>query len=162
SAVPPIRLKLFSSRNRNSLACSAGTISPISSRNTVPPSALSSSPRFCNRASVNAPRSWPNSSLSSNCSGSAEQVMFMNGRDARQRGEQDHQDVRIDLLQLPEDRQAVHVGQPVVQEDEVHAFLELLERLAAGARLEDVVALRAQPLPQRPANQIFVVDDQDG
>src|SRR5438309_8626356 len=30
---------------------------PISSRNTVPPSALSSSPRFCPRASVKAPRS---------------------------------------------------------------------------------------------------------
>ena len=37
-------------------------------------------PRFCCRASVNAPRSWPNSSLSSSVSGSAEQVMFMNGR----------------------------------------------------------------------------------
>ena len=35
------------------------------------------------RASVNAPRSWPNSSLSSSVSGSAEQVMFMNGRAAR-------------------------------------------------------------------------------
>ena len=34
-------------------------------------------------ASVNAPRSWPNSSLSSNCSGSAEHVMFMNGLEAR-------------------------------------------------------------------------------
>ena len=46
---PPTRLKLFSSRNRSSFACSAGTISPISSRNTVPPSALSSRPRFCSR-----------------------------------------------------------------------------------------------------------------
>ena len=35
------------------------------------------------RASVNAPRSWPNSSLSSSASGSAEQVMFMNGLAAR-------------------------------------------------------------------------------
>ena len=34
-----------------------GNISPISSRNTVPSSACSSSPRFCWRASVNAPRS---------------------------------------------------------------------------------------------------------
>ena len=44
---PPTRLKVFSSRNRSSFACSAGTISPISSRNTVPPSADSSRPRFC-------------------------------------------------------------------------------------------------------------------
>ena len=49
----------------------------------MPPSADSSSPIFCCRASVKAPRSWPNSSLSSSASGSAEQVMFMNGRDAR-------------------------------------------------------------------------------
>ena len=32
---------------------------------------------------VNAPRSWPNSSLSISDSGSAEQVMFMNGLPAR-------------------------------------------------------------------------------
>jgi hypothetical protein len=83
SDAAPTRLKLFSSRKRSSFACSPGTISPISSRKTVPPSALSSNPRFCMRASVNAPRSWPNSSLSSSCSGSAEQVMFMNGRAER-------------------------------------------------------------------------------
>ena len=80
---PPTRLKVFSSRKRNSFACSSGTISPISSRNTVPPSADSIRPRFCRSAPVNAPRSWPNSSLSSSVSGSAEQVMFMNGFDAR-------------------------------------------------------------------------------
>ena len=49
----------------------------------MPPSADSNSPRFCCRASVNAPRSWPNSSLSSSVSGSAEHVMFMNGLLAR-------------------------------------------------------------------------------
>ena len=46
----------------------------------MPPSAVSNRPRFCCRASVNAPRSWPNSSLSSSCSGSAEQVMLTNAR----------------------------------------------------------------------------------
>jgi len=35
------------------------------------------------RASVNAPRSCPNSSLSSNCSGSADAVMLTNGFAAR-------------------------------------------------------------------------------
>ena len=83
SCEPPTRLNAFSSRKRSSLACSAGTISPISSRKTVPPSACSNSPRFCWRASVKAPRSWPNSSLSSSVSGIAEQVMFTNGRLAR-------------------------------------------------------------------------------
>jgi hypothetical protein len=83
SAEPPTRLKVFSSRNRSSFAWSAGTISPISSRNTVPPSADSIRPRFCRSAPVKAPRSWPNNSLSSSVSGKAEQVMFMNGRLAR-------------------------------------------------------------------------------
>jgi hypothetical protein len=49
----------------------------------VPPSADSIRPRFRRSAPVKAPRSWPNSSLSSSVSGSAEQVMFMNGREAR-------------------------------------------------------------------------------
>ena len=80
---PPTRLNVFSSRKRRSFACSPGVISPISSRNTVPPSAVSNRPRFCCRASVNAPRSWPKSSLSSSCSGSAEHVMFTNGLAAR-------------------------------------------------------------------------------
>ena len=35
---------------------------------------VSNRPRFCCRASVNAPRSWPKSSLSSSCSGSADAV----------------------------------------------------------------------------------------
>ncbi len=83
SRVPPTRLKVFSSRKRSSLACMARPISPISSRNTVPPSATSSSPFFWVLASVNAPRSWPNSSLSSSVSVSAEQVMLTNGRSAR-------------------------------------------------------------------------------
>ena len=40
-------------------------MSPISSRKTVPPSAISSLP-FCRRsAPVKAPRSWPKSSFSS-------------------------------------------------------------------------------------------------
>ena len=52
----------------------------------MPPSACSSRPFFCWRASVKAPRSWPKSSLSSSVSGSAEHVMFTNGpRGARAR-----------------------------------------------------------------------------
>ena len=46
---------------------------------------ISNSPRFWRSAPVKAPRSCPNSSLSSSASGSAEQVMFMNGRDGRGR-----------------------------------------------------------------------------
>ena len=49
---------------RNNLGCSLSGNSPISSRKIVPRPATSSSPRLIVRASVNAPRSWPNNSLS--------------------------------------------------------------------------------------------------
>ena len=55
-------------------------MSPTSSRKTAPPSASSSRPFFFCLASVKAPRSWPNSSLSSSDSEIAVQVMFMKGR----------------------------------------------------------------------------------
>ena len=49
----------------------------------MPPSASSNSPFFVFFASVNAPRSWPNNSLSMSASGIAEQLMPMNGWLAR-------------------------------------------------------------------------------
>jgi hypothetical protein len=56
---------------------------PISSRNKVPPSASSNLPSLSRVAPVNAPSSWPNSSLSSRLSATAAQLMVMNGSDAR-------------------------------------------------------------------------------
>ncbi len=53
----------------------AAGVSPISSRNTVPPSAASMRPIFWPAAPVKAPFSWPNSSLSSRDSLSAAQLM---------------------------------------------------------------------------------------
>ena len=50
-----------------------GSVSPISSRKIVPPSATSKSPFLSAWAPVKAPRLWPNSSLSSSVSGSAPQ-----------------------------------------------------------------------------------------
>ena len=47
---------------RSSFACVAGVMSPISSRNSVPPSACSKRPARWRSAPVKAPRSWPNSS----------------------------------------------------------------------------------------------------
>ena len=49
---------------RSSFACSAGVVSAISSRKSVPPSATSKSPLRSPTAPVKAPRRWPNSSLS--------------------------------------------------------------------------------------------------
>ena len=79
SLVPPTRRKLRRSSTRSSFTCSIGLISPISSRSTVPPFPTSMSPSFCARASVKAPRSWPNSSVSSSSLGMAAQLISTNG-----------------------------------------------------------------------------------
>ena len=76
----PSRLNSPSCSTCSSLACSAGFISPISSSMSVPPSACSNLPTRSVAAPVNAPFSWPNSSLSSRSSGSAAQFTLTNGR----------------------------------------------------------------------------------
>ena len=63
------------SRKRSSLVCRTGGASPISSRNRVPPSACSISPGLDRWAVEWAPRSNPNSSLSSSSAGRAAQLM---------------------------------------------------------------------------------------
>jgi hypothetical protein len=75
----PRRRTVRSSSSFSSLDCSAGSMSPISSRNRVPPSAVSTRPSLRSRASVKAPRSWPNSSDSSSCAGSAAQFSSTKG-----------------------------------------------------------------------------------
>ena len=55
-------------------------ISPTSSRKTVPPSAISRSPRRSRCASVKLPRIWPKSSDSSSDSGTPAQLTVINGR----------------------------------------------------------------------------------
>ena len=59
---------------------SAGLMSPISSRNSVPPSAISKRPLRVVMAPVKEPFSWPNSSLSSSSAGMAPQLTATNGR----------------------------------------------------------------------------------
>ena len=56
-----------------------GGMSPISSRNSVPPAACSKRPRRIACAPVNAPRSCPNNSLSSRSRGIAAMLSAMNG-----------------------------------------------------------------------------------
>ncbi len=55
-------------------------MSPISSRKSVPPSASSKRPLRVATAPVNAPFSWPNSSLSSSSAGIAPQLTATKGR----------------------------------------------------------------------------------
>ena len=81
--VPPTRSNSRSCSARSSLACRLSGSSPISSRNSVPPSASSSRPFFMPSAPVNAPFSWPKSSDSSSDSVSAAQLIATNGRVAR-------------------------------------------------------------------------------
>mgnify|MGYP003337631965 CR=1 FL=1 len=80
------RVQLNMSREvsqRNSRVCSSAGMSPISSRNSVPPSACSKRPRRVVCAPVNAPRSWPKSSDSSKSFGIAAVLIAMNGCLAR-------------------------------------------------------------------------------
>jgi hypothetical protein len=79
----PTRSNSRCCKNRSSFTCVDIGISPISSRNSVPPSACSKRP--CRRvvAPVNDPFSCPKSSLSSSVSDSAAQCSRTNGRSAR-------------------------------------------------------------------------------
>ena len=68
---------------RSSFACCDGGTFAISSRNSVPPSASSNRPTRSARASVNAPRTWPNSSLSNTVSDTPPALTVTIGRAAR-------------------------------------------------------------------------------
>src|SRR5438132_273530 len=81
--VPPRRWNSRSWRTRRNFACTAGLISPTSSRNSVPPAACSSRPARAATAPVKAPFSYPNSSDSSSASGRAAQLRATNGPSAR-------------------------------------------------------------------------------
>ena len=82
--VPPTRSNFRSSTTRRSLACSPRLRSSIWSKNTVPPAAISILPALAWRASVKAPRSWPNSSDSSRSSGIDGQWTFTSGPSRRE------------------------------------------------------------------------------
>ena len=68
---------------RSSFACMTRLMSPISSRKSVPPSALSNVPRRSATAPVNAPFTWPNISLSMSSAGTAAQFICTKGRSRR-------------------------------------------------------------------------------
>ena len=71
----PTRITSRVSITRSNLTCNGSGSSPISSSITVPPSAVSSRPGLASRASVNAARSWPNSSASNSDDDSVAQLM---------------------------------------------------------------------------------------
>ena len=77
--MPPTRSISPSWIARSSLACRSSRRSPISSRNSVPPSAISNLPSCCRTAPVKAPFSWPKSVLSTSSDGTAARLTGMNG-----------------------------------------------------------------------------------
>ena len=81
--VEPTRSNVPSCSTRSSLACTSMPSSPISSRNSVPPCAASNRPARVATAPVNAPFSWPNSSLSISVAGMAAQLTRTNARPLR-------------------------------------------------------------------------------
>src|SRR5258708_2825224 len=82
-SLPPTRSKVCSWSTRSILACKASGMSPISSRNSVPPLVCSNLPMRLRSAPVKAPFSCPNSSLSRSCSGMAAQFSARNEALAR-------------------------------------------------------------------------------
>ena len=79
----PMRRTSRASSTRSSFGCSGSGSSPISSRNSVPPSASSNAPARARSAPVKAPRSWPNSSDSIRLGGTAPQSTTISGPAAR-------------------------------------------------------------------------------
>ncbi len=81
--------------------------------------------------------------------------------DGREGGHHDDLRFRPDLLDAFEHRQAVAVGKLEVEEHEIDlGRRHPIERLGRETCLEDVIALGGQALAQRPADQRFVVNDQ--
>ena len=83
------------------------------------------------------------------------------GLEAGRRRQQNHQDVRIERLDLSQDRQAIGIGQRIGEEDEVDTVDDLIERRPARPGLDDLIPLGLQPFGQRPADRSLVVHDED-
>ena len=87
---------------------------------------------------------------------------FLDGRvHVRVGRQQDHEDIRIDLPDLLQHGNAVKVGEPVVQDREVHAGPRLSDGRRAVLRFQDGVARRGESPADRPPDQLFVINDQD-
>jgi len=83
------------------------------------------------------------------------------GFDAAVGGHEDHDHVGVLLADLAEHVEAGHIGQLVVEKDEVvDAFAERLEAGLAGLGFVDHVAFLVKLLFERPADQLLVFDNQ--
>ncbi len=76
------------------------------------------------------------------------------------RRQHDHEDVGIEIAELPEHGDPVVVRQLVVEQDQVDSRLGAIQRLGGRAGFNRLMAVGTKPLDQRPANQILVIDDE--
>ena len=86
-----------------------------------------------------------------------------NGRfDARIGGEQNDKRIGVAFLEAFQDGETVAVGQTVIEQNQIDAFLTPGEGAGGGLCLEHPVPFGLQTLGERPADQLLVVDDEDG
>ena len=86
---------------------------------------------------------------------------FDGGLDADEGRQQDDQDVGIRFLDLPQHGQAVGIRKAVIQEDEVDAVGEPLDRRGTGLGFKHVITVALQAFAERPPDERFVVNDQN-
>src|SRR5205814_1541553 len=141
-------------------------ISISSSRNSVPPLAISSSPGLSRTAPVNAPLQWPNISDSSSGSGSAAQLIAtrerLEARGHRRVPRHDDDDRRRigaeRRLQQLAARYLAH--EPVDQRDVEGAAPQRVAGLVATPAHHDVVALRLEHAVAAFPQGALVIHDQ--
>jgi hypothetical protein len=80
--------------------------------------------------------------------------------DARVGGEQDHQRVRVGELDAPQDVQPIAVRQFVVEQDQVDALLEAVDRFGGRSGFEHTIAFIPQPAGEGPSDQLLIVDNE--
>ncbi len=78
-------------------------------------------------------------------------------------GRQDnHERLRLYLFHPIEDLHAADAGKAQVQQDQVRAFLlDELEPCLPCLGRDDLVAFLSEDIVQHPADELFVIDDQD-
>ena len=149
----------------------AGLAVAISSRKIVPPSASLNLPILSPIAPVNAPATWPNSSLSSNVSGRAPQATSTNGLSRRPASTVNRpRDHRLAGAAFAGDQHAgAGVGDAIDHfENAAHAIVLADDALQAEAdvelRLEILVLFDDAAMIQGPIDRHFqlVVDDRLG
>ena len=83
------------------------------------------------------------------------------GVDTGVRRQQHDEGFGVALLDAFEHRQPVIVRQSVIEQDQVDALVVFGESSRSRFGLNYTVPIRSEPFGERPANQLFVIDDED-